>query len=167
MAIVVSNTSLIRALAHLNRLDLLQAPYGDVWVPPAVVEELRSPPSAHIPAVVASDIPGVFIREPVDKVAVLELRAQRLDAGESEAIVLALEMRASDVLVDDKLARVTAQRMGLRVTGAVGVLVEAKRAGLVPAIKPLIDSLRNDLQFFISDALRTEALQRATEAEQD
>src|SRR5207249_747427 len=67
----------------------------------------------------------------------------RVGAGEPEAIVLAQELPADLLIVDERQTREKARRLGIRVTGALGVLTEAKRQGLLPAAKPVIEDLRN------------------------
>jgi predicted nucleic acid-binding protein len=84
-----------------------------------------------------------------------------VDAGESEAIVLAYETRTR-IILDDRKAREAARRLGIPVTGTVGLLLKAKEAGVVPAIRPLLDALDAN-QFRIGDALRAEALRLAGE----
>jgi predicted nucleic acid-binding protein len=64
-----------------------------------------------------------------------------LGAGESEALSLAVEIQAARVLVDERAARRVAQAMGLSVVGTLGVLLAAKRKGLVAEVRPLIDAL--------------------------
>ena len=75
-----------------------------------------------------------------DRTAVQVLRS-RLGAGESEVIVLAMELKANLVLIDEKRATRIAQSMGLVKAGTVGTLIAAKRAGLIPAVTPLLDRL--------------------------
>ncbi len=67
--------------------------------------------------------------------------ASSLDAGESEAIGLALELEARYVLLDDRRGRFVARELGLPVTGTLGILRLAKRRGLVTAIRPHIEAL--------------------------
>ena len=61
--------------------------------------------------------------------------------GESEAIVLALEEKPNFVLIDDLKARKFAKMYGLQIIGTTGILLEAKKKGLIPEIKPLISEL--------------------------
>ena len=69
-------------------------------------------------------------------------RASGLGPGETEAISLALELRAERVILDDLPARVLAQRLGIPLIGTLGILLAAKRRGLVTAIREPIDTLR-------------------------
>jgi predicted nucleic acid-binding protein len=76
--------------------------------------------------------------EPANRCAVESLRAE-LDAGESEAIVLAQQLRASLLLMDERLGRQTAIRLGLEVTGLLGILAEARKRGHIAACASLLD----------------------------
>jgi uncharacterized protein len=151
VAIVVSDTSPLRALAHVHRLDLLGAIYGDVLVPPAVADELRDVASALPPIDVAS-IPGVRVQAPRDVKLVARFRSA-LDPGESEAIALALEVGAKIILIDEMLGRAAAEREGIQPVGALGVLIKGKQMGLVAAVVPLMESLRDEMGFFMSAQL--------------
>jgi uncharacterized protein len=84
-----------------------------------------------------------------------------VDPGESEAIALAHEKQIR-LIVDDRKAREAARRLGIAVTGTVGLLLQAKRAGVIMSILPLLDSLDKH-HFRIGFRLRAEALQLAGE----
>jgi len=84
---------------------------------------------------------------------------QELDGGEAEAIALAVEISDSLLLMDERLGRDTARHFGIRYTGVVGVLIEAKHKGYVQAIQPLLDALRDLAGFHISAALYRRVLQ--------
>jgi predicted nucleic acid-binding protein len=79
-----------------------------------------------------------------------------VDDGEAEAIALAVE-RNWKIVLDDRRARDLAQRMGLKMIGTVGILVRAKRSGLLPWISPLLNEL-TDKGFHLSEDLKREAL---------
>lgn len=85
----------------------------------------------------------------IDRVEELLHELQR---GEAEAIALAEELGA-DLLIDEKAGRKVAIRLGLRVTGVVGLLVEAKHKGHIPAVLPMLERLRDDLGFYLSPKL--------------
>jgi predicted nucleic acid-binding protein len=94
---------------------------------------------------------------------VRELR-EHLDAGEAEAIVLAVERRADILLVDERRGRRTATAAGLTVTGLLGVVARAKRAGLIDLGKPVVDELIKIDGFWIGTDLYAEVLAELDEA---
>ena len=87
-----------------------------------------------------------------------------LGPGESEAIALALEVKAEALLIDEAAGRAAALQHGLRPVGALGVLLRAKHKGIIGPIAPLLNRLETELNFFISDPVRREVLHRANEA---
>jgi uncharacterized protein len=155
-AIVVSDTSPLRALAHLGKLDLLGALFGETYVPPGVVAELQTP-RRRFPTLDVTTVPSIRVRAPTDNSLVAELN-RTLDAGESEAIALAIELGAATLLIDEASGRNEARRRGLAVIGVIGILRDAKRAALIPVVKPLLDELVAGLGFFIAEPLRVQIL---------
>lgn len=79
---------------------------------------------------------------------------EHLDHGEAETIALAVEYSPPFLLMDEKEGRHTAQRFGFKTVGVVGVLIEAKAHGLIPQISPLLERLRREAVFFLSDRAR-------------
>jgi len=114
--IVVSDTSPILNLARIGRLDLLPSLYEQLLIPPAVCAELAAPKGDVFETLDATSIPWLILGVPNDQDRVRELSGN-LDAGEAEAIVLAVERRAELLLVDERRGRRTAAAMGLRITG--------------------------------------------------
>jgi len=74
----------------------------------------------------------------------------------------ALELREAVVVLDDALARRVAETLGLNVTGTLGLLLDAKRAGLITAVGPLLDQLEA-LRFRLAPHTRTAVLKLAGE----
>ena len=161
MPIVVSDTSPVRALSHLGLVTALANQYSEVFVPPAVVAELLSP-SPPIAIVDVQHLPFVRVQAPADRAKVHHFM-QTLDAGESEALALALEIHAALTLIDEKKGRIAATQCGLTPVGTLGILVECKKVGLISAVKPLINRLKQDLNFFISSRLEAQVLQSVGE----
>jgi uncharacterized protein len=81
-----------------------------------------------------------------------------LHAGESEAITLALERRCDAIILDDKMARETAGRLGLRVIGTLGLLILAKEKGVVSEIRPLIIQMMDRISFRLSPVVLNKVL---------
>jgi predicted nucleic acid-binding protein len=152
--IVVSDTSPVRALAHLGLTHLLGALFDRVLIPPAVLAELSrvgidlSAPSGPPP--------WLEVRAPADAQGVADL-LRELDRGESEAITLAIEVGSTELLIDESDGRQVARRMGLEPVGVIGLLIRAKARGHPVVVLPLLDRLQSELNFFISAALRAEA----------
>lgn len=153
--IVVSDTSVITALLQIDRADLLHEIFGSVLIPQAVARELKV---SHV--TLPSWIQAARVR---NRQAVEELCVE-LDAGESEAITLALERGADFLLMDEKLGRAAARRAGLTTIGLLGVAAVAKRRGLLDSVAPMILQLRETASFWISPELEARVLREAGEA---
>lgn len=145
--LAVSNTSPICNLAVIGRLDFLAERYGIVQIPPAVATELdalRHPSAARC---IKSAISSGWLRVAVpSSVPALQFP---LDPGETEAIALALLLKADVLLLDEKRGREAARHFGLVVAGALGELVHAKHAGWVPSVRDEIQRLRREAGFFV------------------
>lgn len=153
--IVVADTSPILNLERIGRLELLPALYVQVLAPERVFLEL----SASEPFQKHS---WLTIRAVEDKEAVAEL-LRTLDAGESEAIVLAQEVGAELLLIDERMGRRIATERGLVITGLVGVIIEAKRRGLVEEAGPIITQLVQESRFWVDRSLIRQALRSVGE----
>jgi predicted nucleic acid-binding protein len=147
----VSDTSPFIALNSIGRLGLLPQLFDTITVPEAVAAELKSVLLPDWVRVVS--IPVVSIPQS----AIPHVREARLGRGETEAIHLALRLRPDRLLLDDGEGRREARRPGLRVTGVLGLLVAAKRIGLLPAVRPEVDTLRTS-GFRVSEGLYKELL---------
>jgi predicted nucleic acid-binding protein len=163
MAVVVSDTSPIRALAHLKLVHLLGGLFAEVHVPRTVAEELLHPPS-RFESVDVTAIRHVTVREPGNRQRVRQLQIE-LDLGEAEALALAEEIHADAVLIDEAAGRDVALRIGLPVLGTLGILLRAKRHGMCRQLRPLLDELQAKLHFYVSPALREDVLHQAGESD--
>jgi len=159
---VVSNTSAIVNLAVVGQLDLLRQLYGEVILPEAVGRELAAmrPPST---------LEGVRACEWIQITAVsdrgvVESLMMQLHTGEAEAIGLALEKRADLLLMDERRGRRIASGLGLKCVGLLGVIVEAKSKGLIPAVRPLLEALVAQAGFWTDRELYARVLAEAGES---
>ena len=151
-------------LVAIHHLCLLQQFYDLILIPEAVYRELAD---------IDPPVPGSVEVQTLDWLEVLSLRDRtiadqlqnqfQLDPGESEAIALALEINADLLLIDERRGRAEATRLGLRLTGLLGMLVEAKQRSLIPSVKPLMDALIDTSAFRVSQPLYEQILQMVDE----
>jgi len=160
--IVVSDTSPINNLTAINQLHLLQQLYGTVLIPEAVYQELTDPDFPVAGAKEVQTFTWIQIRAVEDR-TMLKALSSELDPGEAEAIVLALEMKAEQVLIDERRGRMIAARLNLHYTGILGVLVEAKCQGFISTVKPLLDDLINKAGFWVAEPLYKSVLRLVNE----
>jgi predicted nucleic acid-binding protein len=152
--IVVSDTSPLSNLLQIQAGHLLHDLFGDVFIPPAVANELCQ---FH------SQLPvWVNTRAPADSRFAGMLSAE-LDSGEAEAIALAKEIRADWLLMDEKRGREVARREGLSPLGLGGVLIMAKHRGLISVVAPHLDRLESEVGFHLGREVKAELLRRAGE----
>ena len=126
----VSNTSPLRYLIVIGRADLVQHIFGSVLIPRGVEQELTDPSTPEA-------VRQWMARRP----AWLEIRdlpqppgpelTRRLDRREAEAIQLAIDLRAEFLLIDERRGRQMATARGATVIGALGILLESFRQGLI------------------------------------
>jgi predicted nucleic acid-binding protein len=152
--IVVSDTSPITALITIQQIDLLRRLYGDVKIPFTVQKELLA---YH------TEIPAFIQAVSVKESPLLDRLSRELDRGEAEAIVLAKELHADLLLIDESLGRTAAQHEHLPVIGLMGVLLIAKKKGLVLSVGDLIGQLETTAGFYLSRAVKDRVLAAAGE----
>lgn len=145
-------------IIHLSWIDYL-ALLGDLFdeavVPPAVRDEVLAPPEGTLgleQIQAAFDSGALTVRAPSPPTTMRAGSPASLGAGERAAIALAEELGAELLVTDDAGARREAMRRGLRVTGTLGVLREAREGGRIPAVLPLHLELHR-FGFWISPAL--------------
>lgn len=157
--IVVSDATPIIALAKIGCLSLLPALFDEILIPKAVYTEVTV--SGRSGAEEIKKAKWIQIKTVVDRTKVNYLLTQ-LDIGESEALVLAQEMKADWLLVDENKARTIAQRLGLHIIGTAGLLLLAKQEGKIMAVRPLLNKLWSH-QFRLSDKVYDSILKKAGE----
>ncbi len=160
--VVVANTTPIIALALIGQLRLLGQLYVEVLIPPAVEDEILRGGASGVGVTESREATFIRITRLSDP-SRADLLSD-LDRGEAEVIALSQEVNADLVIIDERLARQHARRLGLKLTGTLGILLEAKRKGYVVAVKPLIEQLvQRGIR--LSDEVIAEALRLAGESE--
>lgn len=139
--IVIADSSPLILLARIGQLSLLGDLYGKVFIPTAVHRETVLQDPLRPGAVEIAGADWLTVQSTDDLLAVRLLR-QQIGPGESEAIVLALQFEAALLLIDDAKGRRIAEAYGISAVGTIGVLIQAKRRGLLSAVKPSLDGLR-------------------------
>jgi predicted nucleic acid-binding protein len=147
-------------LYQLGLLDLLRKLSSKIIVPPAVVDEIAVGKNLGVSLPDPSTLDWVGIRRPTSESA-LPLITD-LGEGETEVLMLALELHDSVVILDDDLARRVAKALKIRHTGTLGVLLDAKRADLILKIAPSLDQL-DALRFRLAPHTRAAVLKLAGE----
>ena len=160
--IVVSDTSALANLAIVDHLWLLESIYQTVIIPDVVARELTAASNPIIPAILQV---GWIQPQPLTNSELAnQLQQERgLDAGEANAIALALELQADDLLIDERLGRQEALRLGLSIIVILGILLVAKQRSLIPQVQPVMDTLISQAGFRVSSHLYQRVLALAEE----
>lgn len=162
--IIISDTSPLSNLALVDCLFLLKEIYKTVVIPQAVADELSNAEGEDPRIIAVLSLDWVEVRPSTNLQLIAELRKDYLlDRGEAEAIALALEINADELLIDERLGRREATRRGLSITGVLGILLVAKHRGLIPLVYPVMDSLITEAGFRVSQDLYVNVLKTAGE----
>jgi predicted nucleic acid-binding protein len=157
----VVDTSPLIFLAKLGHLDLLRGGADTVYIPQAVLNEVRARPDEATQAIEQAALSWLSVRQIRNRDAVDILRAD-LDLGEAEVIVLARETTADQVVMDDLDARRFARRVGLDLIGTVGLLLAARLRGEISSVREEIERL-SALGFRVAPSLVEAILREAGE----
>ena len=152
--IVVSDTSPLTALLTVGADGLLPQLFKEVIIPEAVRDELLA---CHSP------LPSwLRVARASDAAQIAKYRAI-LDAGEAEAILLARELHADRLLIDERKGRKLAAQEGVPVIGLLGVVLLARRKGLIPSARALLLCLETEAGIYLSEDIRNQALKTVGE----
>ena len=152
--IVVSDTSPLTALLTVGEARLLPELFTEVVIPEAVRDELLRTHTL---------LPAWVRVEPVKNVAEAARLGRLVDTGEAEAIALARELHADRLLIDERRGRRLAAQEGIAVIGLLGVILLARRNGLIPSARALLLRLDLEAGMYLSPDLRDEALRTVGE----
>ncbi|MBI3604542.1 MAG: DUF3368 domain-containing protein [Nitrospirae bacterium] len=152
--VVVVNTSPLIYLSSINKIHILKDLFHEIFIPDAVRKEVLSGGKGSFgfhELKNESWIKAKKIKNTLSKQWLLT----DLDEGEAELMVLAEELKAQLIIMDDKLGRRIAHLKGFPVVGTLRVLVNAKEKGIIQEIKPLLNKLKEAGFWFSEDIYRT------------
>ena len=150
--IVVADTTPLNYLILINHVDLLSQLFGQVLIPPAVLHELQDP---ETPQAVRS-----WIAKAPSWLQIKSLGSQpdagltHLDRGEQEAITLAQELHADQLLIDETAARKEAALRKLPFIGTLGILRKAARLNMIELSESL-DRLQQTSFYVNSEIIKS------------
>ena len=161
--IVIANSSVLIGLSSIGQLELLKQrfPKG-VIIPQAVWQEVVVTGTGRSGAVEVSNA-SWLTRKTVQNPALVVALQATLDKGEAEVIALAQELKADLTLLDEKEARRVTRRLSMPTLGTVGILIWAKRQGLITTLRTELDNLRQKGNFKLSNSLYQTVLQQVRE----
>jgi hypothetical protein len=160
--IVVADTSVLVNLCRIGQGGLFQPLFHEVFIPPEVaVEFVRL--AGKTDRFAGLRLPAGIKQQAPSRLPELVRAAVGLDSGEAAALSLAVEIHADAVLIDERRGYEVAVQLGLRTIGILGILLRAKSAGLIPAVKPQIDALQREAGFWLSESLRNQVIQASGE----
>ena len=159
---IIANTSPLQYLHQLGALAFLPKLVGSIIVPPAVQDELSAGRKLGLDLPDIQALDWISVRLPSSSVTPPLVTA--LGAGERQVLTLALETADAICILDDALARRIAGVLKLRITGTLGILIDAKRYGLIAAVRPQLDQLQS-LGFRVAAHTRAAVLKMSGETE--
>jgi predicted nucleic acid-binding protein len=159
--IVVSDISCISNLLLIGRLDLLQKIYTKIFIPPAIYKEITALEKEGKDLSYFKSEAWIIADNNFTKNISL-YSPKFIDAGEAEAIDLALHLKADRLLIDERKQTAFANRLWLITIGLLGVLIIGKQNDFIPSVKELMDKLIKN-KFWISSPLYNQVLIIANE----
>jgi uncharacterized protein len=160
--IVVSDTSVISNLYLVWHLDVLEKLFNSVVIPQKVKDELLEIQRFGVDVTPIINSPFISVQIPENQSLVQQLLSE-IDEGEAQAIVLAMELKAELLLIDEMKGRAIAEQQGLHITGLLGTLLRAKKQGYFTQITPILERLKTEAGFYLSDKLSSQILKLAGE----
>ena len=160
--VIVSDTTTLSNLFMIQKLWILEKLYGNVIIPEAVLYELEKLKLNKLNISQITDSTWIKI-QPVMNESLVAILSESLDRGESEAIVLAQELRADLLIIDEIKGRNYAKKLNIRIIGLVGILVQAKIEGILENVGEILDELKHKAGFWISQELYDKAIVMSNE----
>lgn len=139
---VVVDASTLIALCRIDKILFLKQLFGKIYIPDAVYYEVVIKGQGKKGANIVKEFVGKWIeKKKVENRMAVDLLSGNLGYGEAETIVLAKELDANLLVIDEGKAKKLALSKGLTVVGLVRILIWAKKKGLIQELKPSLDEL--------------------------
>jgi len=151
---IVSNTTPIITLLRISKLDLLKEVCGEIIIPYGVYEEIEIGKEKYY----YSDLKKYKWIEIIKLEKTNELNLD-LDKGELETILLAKEINADLIIMDEKLGRRYAKYYGLNVIGTIGIIMKAREKGIIEDIETVLSDIKKS-GIWINDKLIADILKK-------
>ena len=159
---IVSNTTPISNFLHLGRMEILKTIFKELHVPMAVHSEIEAYFSGDYQWQRCLD-EGFIIRTEIQTSPKIKELMIHLHRGEAEALCLCIENNAKLCLLDDKDARIVARLNKIPISGTLGVLMKAKKMGIIESVKDFMDQLRTEHHYWIDNAMYNKVLSSLNE----
>ena len=148
--VIISDTSCLILLDKIGELNLLNKLFGQITVTQEIANEFKK------------ELPDWFnIEEPTNKTYQKILEAS-LDKGEASAIAFAIEQTDCLLIIDDYKGREYAEQLGIKITGTLGVIIDAKLSGHIESVKPMLDKIKKT-DFRLTAELERRTLEKSNE----
>jgi predicted nucleic acid-binding protein len=158
---LISNTSPLLYLGRLGQAHLLSTLFEKVYIPQQIVLELDAGRLLRSDTIDPRIFPWITIVT-VTQSAIDNLPVNRLGQGERAVIAYAQLHSGYIIALDDRQARLLAAQLQIPLIGTLGILLKAKRVGLIPSVRPLLDAVQRE-GFRMDEALYNQALKLANE----
>jgi len=148
--VIISDTSCLILFDKIGELELLNKLFGEITITQEIAQEFKK------------ELPyWVKIASPANKTYQKILEAS-LDKGEASAIAYAIEQIDCLLVIDDFKGRKYAEQLGIKITGTLGVIIDAKLSGLINSVKPLLDKIEKT-DFRLTSELKRRTLEKSNE----
>ncbi|MDM8549376.1 DUF3368 domain-containing protein [Desulfobacterales bacterium HSG2] len=157
----VSDSTVLIGLAKIGKTDLLRDIFQKIYIPGAVFKEVTEEGDRRAGAKTVREAKWI-IKKQINDHTQANLLMTVFEKGEAEVLVLAKEIQADLILLDEDKARKSAVRAGFKVMGLIGILIVAKRLGLITDIGSYIEKLQRE-KFRLGEKIVNMALKQAGE----
>lgn len=148
--VVISDSGPIFSLAIVDKLEIMDRLFEEIYIPKAVWEELtRDQTTEHYQRIVD------YFQSKIKEVSERNELTFVMDYGESEAVILYKELNADYLLIDDKKARDIAENFGIQCIGTIGILSIAREKGIVNELRTLFEAFLKNKRYYSLELLNT------------